>query len=192
MIKKPRLTDICHDKIGSLLRAGDCAIDATAGNGHDTLFLSRAVGESGHVIGFDIQASAIESTQLRLSENRAPSKVTLILDSHDNMSKHIPETCRSRIRAIVFNLGYLPGSDKKIITRTEETLPAIEQALDLLKPGGLLSIMAYPGHSGGREETDRVIDLICSLEMKVFSTSVTRSESENGPVLLMAIRHQNG
>ena len=188
MNKKPRLTDLCHESVRSTLKKGDCAIDATVGNGHDTLFLSQAVGNTGHIIGFDIQHLSIESTRQRLTESNAQSAITLIEDSHGKMSQYIPIECKTKITAVMFNLGYLPGSDKTVITSKTETLKAIKQALGLIKSGGILSVMAYPGHFGGREETDSVIEYARSLDQKRFKVVIHRSTSSQGPVLLLVTK----
>ncbi|RLS59123.1 MAG: methyltransferase domain-containing protein [Planctomycetota bacterium] len=143
------------------------AIDATVGNGHDTLFLAQLVGKTGQIWGFDIQATAIERTVDRLrqagafpgSSEAAPSSVVLHQASHAEMLDKLPlEHFGSTIDIILFNLGYLPGGDKTLITRTDATLQALAASLPLLAPGGVLSVLAYPGHVGGEAETQAVQD----------------------------------
>ena len=185
MSKRPRLTQTCHEVISATILPGDCAIDATIGNGHDTLFLSNAVGATGHVIGFDIQPQAIASTEETLRKANAPSRVTLINESHSNLSNYIPEECNHKIRAAMFNLGYLPGSDKTVVTNSRETLSGVSQACQLIAPGGAVSIMAYPGHSGGKEESDAVIRFVEALDRDQFETSIQRSHAETGPILIL-------
>lgn len=53
-------------------------------------------------------------------------------------------------RLVTFNLGYLPGGDKNLITKVDTTLQALQAASNVLQPGGLISIVAYVGHPGGR------------------------------------------
>jgi predicted methyltransferase len=139
---------LSHLLVRSCLKPGDTAIDATCGNGYDTLFLAESVGPDGHVWGFDIQQQALAETGRRLSEAGLSARVTLIKDGHQTLSQHITEP----VQAVLFNLGYLPGGDRSIITRPESTAPALEESLTLLAPAGVLAITIYPGHSGGSDE----------------------------------------
>jgi len=151
------LTQQVQNELCQYLSEGAIAIDATAGNGHDTVFLAKQTGESGHVYAFDIQHRAIENTRIRLLEQQLEQRVTLIEGSHEMLRMHIPASDRGLIAVIMFNLGYLPGSDKHCITRPASTLKALNQALSLLGPDGALSVMLYPGHEGGLEETNAVL-----------------------------------
>ncbi len=152
------LTDQAQQLLQAKLSPGDIAIDATAGNGHDTLFLAQQVGSSGRVFAFDIQQLAIDETRQRLEKHNMLARVDLLKESHAYLSRHIPAELHQKISLIMFNLGYLPGSDKSCITMTETTLSALTQAMQLLRPDGLLSIMLYPGHTGGDRETKAVLE----------------------------------
>lgn len=133
------------------LKEGEVAVDFTMGNGNDTLFLSKAVGESGRVYAFDIQEEALNSTRARLAENGAPENYTLICASHHRVREFVKEP----IKAGMFNLGYLPGSGKKgVTTMRETTMPAVIDAIDMLAPDGVLIIAIYPGHEEGALEGD--------------------------------------
>ena len=133
------------------LSEGDVAVDFTMGNGNDTLFLSKTVGESGRVYAFDIQEDALTSTRSHLEANGAPENYTLICASHHRVKEFVKEP----IKAGMFNLGYLPGSGKKAVTTMRETtMPAVEAALDLLLPDGVLIVAIYPGHEEGALEGD--------------------------------------
>lgn len=146
------------------LRPGDVAIDATLGNGHDTLFLAHQVGETGHVYGFDIQLAAVNETRNRLCKAEIDgSRFTLNQISHAHMAEHLDPADLNRVKGVMFNLGYLPGSDKSVITRTADTMIAVRQALDLLQPGGLLTVVVYPGHEGGAEEGRAIAEWAASL-----------------------------
>ncbi|MGI6576316.1 MAG: class I SAM-dependent methyltransferase [bacterium] len=135
--------------IKDVLHYGDLAVDATAGNGHDTVFLAKAVGPGGRVWAFDIQAQALEQVRLRLEkESLLHHHVTLLQVGHEKMAVHVP----AGVGAIMFNLGYLPGGDHNIITRPETTLTAVNAGLGLLRRGGIMTLIVYPGHQGGREE----------------------------------------
>ena len=146
------------------LKEGDVCADFTMGNGHDTLFLSKTVGKSGKVYAFDIQTQALENTQKRLSDEGAPENYVLINDSHHNLKNYIKEP----IKAGMFNLGYLPGGDKSVTTRRETTLAAIENAIDVLAPDGILLIAVYPGHKEGETEGELIEKMLEGYDRKKF------------------------
>lgn len=158
------------------LGAGDTAVDFTMGNGNDTLFLSRTVGETGRVYAFDIQAGAIESTQRRLREAGAPENYTLIHASHDRVRDYVTEP----IKAGMFNLGYLPGSGhKEITTMRATTMPAVEAALELLSSDGILLVAVYPGHREGTLEGEMLDAYFRTLDR--HRICVSRFEIINSP-----------
>lgn len=130
------------------LSEGTTVADFTMGNGHDTLFLSNAVGENGRVYAFDVQQQALDNTKKLLEEENAPNNYTLILDSHANALDHIKEP----IKVGVFNLGWLPGAEKTVTTRRESTLEAIKAAMSLLDHDSILLVAVYPGHEEGKLE----------------------------------------
>lgn len=152
------LLETAHGIVRQHLTQGGIAVDATIGNGHDTVFLAQCVGDSGRVFGFDIQSQALANSRQRLREQGLESRATLFLASHADMPIHIPEALQGRIRACMFNLGYLPGADKTVITRTESTLAALAAACGLLAEQGVITVLAYPGHAGGDSETQALTD----------------------------------
>lgn len=172
-ISLPKLT---HELLSAYLKKGDIAIDATVGNGHDTAFLLEKVGKKGHVYGFDIQASAIESTRQQCAN---AAYLTLILDSHAKLADYIPPEQIGRIKACLFNLGYLPRGDKTIITRSESTLIALDAACEVLMVGGILTVLAYPGHPDGDQETAQVAKWCAKLSPAQFDCRVFDSDAEN-------------
>ena len=192
----PHLTQTAHDTARSLLHEGDLAVDATAGNGHDTLFLANTVGQAGHVYAFDIQPAALDATGHRLKKAALTACVTLILASHTRMHAHLPPTWKGNVAAIFFNLGYLPGGDHSIITSPATTLPALDAAATLLKIGGLLSILVYPGHTGGIEEASAVHQWIrqknnhntCLYQQQFHWTFHGTPNSPNTPWLATGLR----
>lgn len=139
---------------------GDTVIDATAGNGHDTLFLAEAVGETGKVIAIDIQQQAIDSTRARLRIAGIVSRVEYFQASHAKIREIAAGISPT---AIVFNLGYLPGGDHSVTTRTEGSISAIKASAEILAPQGILAVICYPGHPGGEQEASAVSDFISSL-----------------------------
>ncbi|WP_033543982.1 class I SAM-dependent methyltransferase [Planococcus sp. CAU13] len=161
--------------------AGDHVIDATAGNGHDTLFLAGLVGDSGKVYAFDIQEEAIASTRERVKDF---SNVELILGSHAEIDQHV----HTLIGAAVFNLGYLPKGDHSIITKADSTLAAISQCLHLLKENGIVAIVIYSGHEGGSEERDAVMEFVKQLPQTQFDVMQYQFiNQQHSPPFLVAI-----
>ena len=145
-----------HQLLVPFIQEGDCVIDATCGNGHDCLFLAHQVAPLGLVYGFDIQKNAIIATQQRIEKAGLDANTRLIHAGHQTMQDYIATKDKGHIKAVMFNLGYLPGSDKKIITRSDTTLVALESAVSLLAPSAIITILAYPGHDGGEQETIRI------------------------------------
>ncbi|SCZ01440.1 class I SAM-dependent methyltransferase [Alkaliphilus peptidifermentans] len=162
-----RATAFVHTILKEKIKPGNVVVDATMGNGNDTIFLAESVGNSGKVYSFDIQEKAMEATSKKLREFHAENlkQVFLIRDSHENMGIHINE----KIDAAVFNLGYLPGGDRRIVTQPNSTIKAIEYVLENLNPMGVLSVMIYYGHDGGLEEKNTVLEHLTTLDNKKYS-----------------------
>ncbi|OON99833.1 MAG: hypothetical protein ATN35_10640 [Epulopiscium sp. Nele67-Bin004] len=139
---------------------GDTAIDATVGNGHDTLFLSNLVGETGKVYGFDIQQQAIDKVKELNIKNAC-----LICDGHQNIDLYVTE----QVAGVIFNLGYLPSGDHSITTTADTTTVAISKILDILKTNGLIVLIVYHGHKGGKEERDGLLNFVQNLDQKRVS-----------------------
>ncbi len=141
------------------LREGDHVIDATCGNGKDTLRLAKlsVVRSPGsQLIGLDIQERALERTRERLAEGLTEEergRVHLYRQSHATFP---PLAYALPIRLIVYNLGYLPGGDKGVTTRVESTLQSLEAARGLIQAGGLITVTCYPGHPEGAREEEAV------------------------------------
>ncbi|MEI6205308.1 MAG: class I SAM-dependent methyltransferase [Desulfuromonadales bacterium] len=155
---------LSHLFAGTFLHEGDKAIDATCGNGYDTLALAKLTGSSGHVYGFDIQEQAIRETSRRLAEAGLAGRVTLLQIGHEKMEQLV----RSPVKAVLFNLGYLPGSDHMIMTRPDTTRIAMNHSLKLLEPGGIVLITVYPGHDGGTDEQHAVDDWAAGLDPRKY------------------------
>ncbi|MGB4505416.1 MAG: class I SAM-dependent methyltransferase [Syntrophaceticus sp.] len=167
---------------------GDICVDATVGNGNDTLFLAECVGEQGRVYGFDIQSAAIENTKQKLAAAGMQERVTLIQKNHAYMGRYLePDT----IKAVMFNLGYLPGGDSHLITKPDSTVQALKTALHLLKRGGIATVASYRGHPGAIEEYINVYEFFTKLSPKKFN--VLRLEPINygnlPPVLFVAQKY---
>lgn len=158
--------DIAHKMIKLAVKPGDLCIDATAGNGHDTEFLCSLVGEGGKVIAMDIQQDAVNNTKARLSEAGFESRAEVFYMSHSDMdSVAKPESAD----CIVFNFGWLPGGDHNVFTRAETSVPAIEKALSVIKPGGLLVLCVYYGRNNGYSERDAIVDYVTNLPSRYYA-----------------------
>ncbi len=151
-----RLTEVVHEALTEGVRAGETCVDATAGNGRDTVVLARLVGAGGTVHAFDVQTEAIERTRQALAAHGCARQTTLWQRGHERLAATLPELAAGSVAAVTFNLGFLPGGDKVRCTRTPDTLSAIAQAWPLVRPQGVLSLLCYTGHPGGREETEAV------------------------------------
>lgn len=166
----PSILSMAKQWMRLALKPGDSAVDATVGNGHDTLFLAEAVGASGRVFGFDIQTDAIQAARRRLEAAGLEDRVTLFADSHHRLAECLPAEVHGRIRGVMFNLGYLPHGDHAIITRPETTVPALSVASRLLAPGGMMTVVLYTGHPGGEAEAEAVIRWAKELDPTRFQT----------------------
>ena len=164
-----RLTDLAHDYLSAQLHPSDRALDATAGNGHDTTYMAKLVGSAGHVIAIDIQAAAIVATRARLEAANCIAQAELLVADHAQALHLLCEQYAQTVSAITFNLGYLPGSDKSIQTAPESTLTALRFASELLKPNGLLLVTAYRGHHGGQPEANSVARWMEKLDSRGWS-----------------------
>lgn len=183
-----RILPFSKTLLRSVLQAGDIAIDATVGNGRDTVFLAEQVGRSGKVFGFDIQKEAIENTKARLKEKNLLDRVQLFQTSHANMLETIPKDVYGKVKAAVFNLGYLPGGDKSIVTKAPSTIAAIEHLLQILTVGGLIVIVVYHGHEEGKRERDELLAYVTKIEQS--KADVLRYEfinQKNHPPFIIAI-----
>lgn len=184
-----QITEWCRHFIELQIKPGDLCIDATVGNGHDTLFLSRLTGTTGHVLAFDIQQTALDSAKMRLEKHGAPKNVTFLLDSHSHMENYArPDT----VSCIVFNFGYLPSGDHAIATRSETSIPAIRQGLELLKEDGLMSLCIYSGGDTGFEERDALLEYLKTLDPKkylvILSCYYNRPNHPPIPVLIRKLK----
>ncbi len=174
------LVQQAHIALAEIIHQGDVVIDATVGNGHDTLFLAQCIGEHGTVYGFDIQEAALDEAYRRLMEAGLASRASLYHAGHEAMAMVLPESIRGRVKAVMFNLGYLPGGDKQRTTQIATTLTALEQAREMLAPGGTISLLAYTGHPGGREEAEAVKAWATSLSPDYYALSVVIPEGVSG------------
>ncbi|WP_152050583.1 class I SAM-dependent methyltransferase [Tautonia marina] len=159
MIGLPRIVELAQLLVARTLSEGDFAIDATVGKGHDTLWLAQQVGSTGRVLGLDLQMVALTTTRRRLIEANLSNRVILAQARHEDLKTLLSaRDPLARPKVMMFNLGYLPGGDHSIATRPESTLCALEAAVTQVIPGGLVSVVVYPGHPLGREESRQILD----------------------------------
>ena len=175
-----------------ILRAvepGDTVVDATMGNGHDTQMLCETVGLEGRVWAFDVQAQAVEETRNRLRAQGLDGRAELILSGHEHMAEYV----KGPVKAVMFNLGWLPGGDHEVTTRWETTRTAVESALDLLAPMGVLVICAYPGHAEGEREKQELTAFLGGLDNRRYNVLHQRFLNAGpGAPECFVIQKQNG
>lgn len=156
---------LAADYLRRCVREGDTVVDATMGNGGDTLFLCGLVGETGHVIAFDVQEAAVNRTQERLAQAGVIDRARLLLAGHETMREHV----QGPVQAVMFNLGWLPGALHAVTTKTDTTLRAVEAAVGLLAPGGVVTVCVYPGHEEGGRELAALLDYAGALSVRRFN-----------------------
>jgi len=148
-----RLTQWTHLGLHAIVRPGDVVVDATLGNGHDARVLAECVGPGGEVHAFDVQEAALVESRVRLA---GLDQVQLHLADHAELDRHLPAQHCGRVRAFVFNLGFLPGAPRERATKTASTLAALELALHWVAPDGVISCTCYRGHDGSDDEAEQV------------------------------------
>lgn len=159
--------NITEHFINTLINTGDTVVDATCGNGNDTLKLCKAVGNTGTVYAFDIQQTALCNTRKKLEEDGFYN-VNYIEDSHSEIDKYI----HSSVKAVIFNLGYLPGGDHSIHTNACTTIKAIEKSIDMITDDGFISVTVYYGKNSGTEEKDAVMKYLRNIDYKKCTATV--------------------
>lgn len=178
-----------HQLLKEIITPGDIVVDGTVGNGHDTLFLADLVGSQGRVYGFDVQGQAIETSRQKLSEAGFLSQTTLFHQGHETIAQVLPEDLC--VKAAIFNLGYLPKSDKTIITQKETTLTALTSLLPKLAIGGRIIVVIYYGHEGGETEKEGVLDFVKAIPQREYNVlSYQFINQQNNPPILIAIERK--
>jgi len=189
----PPILEFAHILAGRALNEGEPTVDATVGNGYDTAFLARTVGPSGQVVGFDVQEEALVETRRRLREEVPSASVRLVHGGHQTLFHELGETQRGRVGAVMFNLGYLPGGDHSVITKPETTRQALAAGAEVLRPGGIITVVAYTGHEGGEAEARVVESWASALPQEQFRVLSYRfSNRSNDPPRLFAIEKGGG
>ncbi|MDC3412418.1 methyltransferase domain-containing protein [Aquibacillus sp. 3ASR75-11] len=182
-----QIISFAHELILQAVEPGETIIDATCGNGHDTVVLSKAVGVNGQVLAFDIQKQALRNTK-QLLDKQDIRNVTLIHASHENIRFYLHEEDHGTLSGAIFNLGYLPGSDKSVITNANSTIKAMDTIVDFLKPGGLIVLVVYHGHPGGDEEKESLLKYLRTFNQKHFNVlKYGFINQKNHPPFILAV-----
>lgn len=168
---------LVHHYLEQFIQPGFFVIDATAGNGRDTVFLCELVGKEGHVLAFDIQHQAVRNTENRLRDGGWQHTAHVALDSHANMARYAQA---GSVDCIVFNLGWLPGGDHTVFTRADSTIAAIEAGLRLLRDDGLMCISIYYGGASGYEERDALLEYVKTIDPAQYTVLVTQFANRPG------------
>ncbi|WP_309119104.1 class I SAM-dependent methyltransferase [Paenibacillus sp.] len=187
------ILSFAHALVRERVRPGDIAVDATMGNGHDTLFLAGLVGDGGRVIAFDVQEAALANTRERLAAAGVPaSRCSLLLRDHAELAEALPAEAHGRVAAVLFNLGYLPGGDHSVVTTPASTLQALDAGLASLRPGGVLCAVVYPGHAGGAEEAGAVEAWAAGVPQERFQAMTYRFVNQrSAPPYVVAVEKRN-
>ncbi|MBM7570895.1 class I SAM-dependent methyltransferase [Aquibacillus albus] len=185
MFKK--IIPYAHELLENSIKPGEIVIDGTCGNGKDTLFLSKLVGNHGKVLAFDIQQQAITNTRnLLIAQNI--NNVELIHDGHQCIDNYLDEEHKEQVGGAIFNLGYLPGSDKKIITTPNKTIKAIDTIMKYIKPDGLIVLVVYHGHTGGDIEKEKLLQHLRNFDQKKYQVlQYGFINQRNNPPFVLAI-----
>lgn len=168
---------LAHKFLAEHVPAGGFCVDATAGKGRDTAFLCSLVGNGGRVLAFDIQPAAVSAARALLDEKGYSSIATVVCDSHHRLLQYAPPGTAD---AVVFNFGWLPGGDHKIFTRAETSIPAIKAGLQLLKPGGVMSLCIYSGGENGFDERDALLEFVETINPQEYTVLVSRFVNRTG------------
>lgn len=185
MSRPIRITEMVHAYYRERLAVGNLVIDATAGNGYDSVFLAEQVLPEGKLFIFDIQQDAIDQTLNRLALSHfQDALIETFTCSHDQMIDSLSRSCLGNVDAIFFNFGYLPGGDKALTTTQETSLRALDHSMQLLKVGGFLSLLIYPGHPTGAVEAAAIEQWVgqqASLQQITFKKTQSNPDNSVSP-----------
>lgn len=181
--------ELSHFYLKQFVKDGAFVVDATCGNGGDTIFLAELVGKTGIVFGFDIQETAIVNTKARLEHAGLFDRAQLFLDGHENMEQYLANELAD---AFVFNLGYLPKGDHSLHTKPDTTISAIQTALKHLQKEGIIAVSIYHGGDSGYEERDGVLSFLKTLDKHTYNVIIHEySNKPNDPPILAVICHNS-
>ena len=176
-------------------------LDATCGNGHDSLFLLSQAPPQARLLCLDVQQTALVATRSRLEAAGLAVRADFLLRGHQELGAILPphlerlaeasgNSVKARLGCACFNLGWLPGGDKTLVTRTADSLRALESVLKMLAPQGCISLHCYTGHPGGQEEADALRARVASLPPRQWRVlcAADANRSSQGESLLVLER----
>ncbi len=184
-----QIIPFAHQLLQTAVSPGDVVVDCTMGNGHDSLFLARLVGDSGLVYAFDIQAEALVKTKELLKAASLAGRVSLHCASHHTLEQLLPHNYHGKVTGAIFNLGYLPGGDKSVVTTPDTTTEAIEALLRVMAPGGIIVLVVYHGHPGGQIEREALLEYTSKLPREIVDVLCYRFLNyQNTPPFIIALQ----
>ena len=178
---------IAHDVVQRRVQAGARCVDATAGRGQDTVFLCKLAGENGLVWAFDIQSEAIDSTTALLATQGLSA--TVIQACHSRMAHYLPA---DGVDCVLFNFGWLPGSSHTVMTQPDTSIVAVRSAMELLRPGGMISLCIYYGRESGFAERDALLGFLPSIDHTRYTALITQfaNRPNNPPIFACVLRDE--
>ena len=189
-LHRPELSAVAfvHQNLSRWLRPGGFFVDATCGNGHDTEFLCRLAGPQGRVLGLDIQPQAVQATNRRLQREGLDAIGRAVQADHARLADWAGPASAD---CVVFNFGYLPGADHRLFTRPASSLPALGAALEILRPGGVLSACLYSGGPNGNGEKEAVLNFLENLNARQYTVLICRfaNRPDTAPLPCFALKH---
>lgn len=178
-----RLVELANLKIQEVLKPGDSCIDATAGNGHDSLFLAKQVSPNGKVYAIDVQEIALANTAQKLAAHGYSNLLSTFHGSHSQIDKFLGSKEEVCFMAAMFNLGYLPGGNRQLVTTPDSTTTALAKTYKIIRPGGIISVLCYRGHQGGTEESNAVLEICQKKKWQI--EKIPGNDRDHSPLLIL-------
>lgn len=172
-----KITEIGHIILDKYITKDDTLIDMTLGNGNDSLYFIEKVK---HIYGFDIQELAINNSKKLLKEY---TNITYILDNHGNIDKY-----NIKYDYAIYNLGYLPNSDKIIKTNYLDTIKSLDILIKNNIKGILLTI--YVGHEEGLIESNKIINYLKNITNYDLLKISLENNFKNKPPYILFLKNK--
>lgn len=192
-LRVPDLTavQLVHRLLSGMLAPGGLYLDATCGNGHDTLFLCGLAGPDGRVLGLDIQSEAVRATNALLARNGMEAVGQAVEADHADLARFAPPGSAD---CVMFNFGWLPGASHAVHSQADNSLRALQAGLDTLKPGGVLSAILYSGKVIGDSEKRAALEFFRALPLSRYTVLVCEfaNWAEDAPLPCLVIKRPGG
>lgn len=192
-LRVPDLTavQLVHRLLSGMLTPGGLYLDATCGNGHDTLFLCRLAGPKGRVIGLDIQSAAVRATNALLAQNGMEAIGRAVEADHSGLARFAPPGSAD---CVMFNFGWLPGASHEVHSQADNSPRALQAGLDALKPGGVLSAILYSGKVIGDSEKRAALEFFRALPLSRYTVLICEfaNWAEDAPLPCLVIKRPGG